>query len=61
MNRNKLVVSTIVWLFFVATLSAKDYQVSMVTGDNEVSARVIASELGISNVYAGASPEDKEI
>ena len=29
MNRNKLVVSTIVWLFFVATLSAKDYQVSM--------------------------------
>ena len=38
----------------------KDYQVSMVTGDNEVSARVIASELGISNVYAGASPEDKE-
>ena len=38
----------------------KDYQVSMVTGDNEVSARIIASLLGISNVYAGVSPEDKK-
>ncbi len=38
----------------------KDYQVSMVTGDNEVSAHVIAFELGIQNVYAGTSPEDKE-
>lgn len=38
----------------------KEYQVFMVTGDNEVSAKVIASELGISNVYANTSPEEKE-
>ncbi len=37
----------------------KTYQVFMVTGDNAITARVIAEELGIQNVYASASPEDK--
>lgn len=38
----------------------KDYQLCMITGDNEVTAKVIASEVHISKVFAEVTPEEKE-
>ena len=36
-------------------------QVAMLTGDNEVTARAIAAEVGIDQVYASLKPEDKAV
>jgi Cu+-exporting ATPase len=43
----------------IATLHAMGIQTAMVTGDNELTARCIASELGITEVHAGVSPNGK--
>lgn len=39
----------------------KRFNVYMITGDNEVTAKAIGSELGISNIIAKVKPEDKSI
>lgn len=43
----------------VRALSAMGLRVSMVTGDNDATARAVASELGIESVLAGVMPADK--
>ncbi|ORZ07580.1 hypothetical protein BCR42DRAFT_425795 [Absidia repens] len=43
----------------VATLHAMDIQTAMVTGDNELAAKTIATKLGIDEVHAGVSPNGK--
>lgn len=43
----------------VAQLQAAGYQVAMLTGDNELTARALAAEAGIGQVYAELRPEDK--
>ncbi|QUR67825.1 heavy metal translocating P-type ATPase [Mycobacterium spongiae] len=43
----------------VATLSADDYQVTMLTGDNHATAGALASQAGIEHVHAELRPEDK--
>ncbi|KAG0181726.1 hypothetical protein DFQ29_007271 [Apophysomyces sp. BC1021] len=43
----------------VATLHSMNIQTAMVTGDNELTARYIASLLGITEVHAGVSPKGK--
>ena len=44
----------------VAALAEMGIRVVMLTGDNERTARAIADELGVREVYAGALPADKE-
>ncbi|MHA6524583.1 heavy metal translocating P-type ATPase [Tessaracoccus sp. G1721] len=43
----------------IAQLRADGYSVVMLTGDNDATARAIAREAGISEVYADLRPEDK--
>ncbi|AQX14983.1 MULTISPECIES: heavy metal translocating P-type ATPase [Tessaracoccus] len=43
----------------IAQLRADGYTIVMLTGDNEATARAIAREAGISEVYADLRPEDK--
>lgn len=43
----------------IATLHTMGIQTAMVTGDNELTARCIATELGITEVHAGVSPNGK--
>jgi Cu+-exporting ATPase len=43
----------------IRKLHAAGIRVVMLTGDNEVTARTVADELGIDEVHAGVSPEDK--
>lgn len=43
----------------IATLHAMGIQTAMVTGDNELTARCIATQLGITEVHAGVSPNGK--
>ncbi|KAI8993169.1 hypothetical protein BDB01DRAFT_775426 [Pilobolus umbonatus] len=43
----------------IAALEAMGIQTAMVTGDNELTARSIASRLGIKEVHAGISPNGK--
>lgn len=43
----------------IASLKARGYIPYMLTGDNEKSARFIASQCGIENVYASLMPSDK--
>ncbi len=43
----------------VRALRSRGYRVVMLTGDKELSARAIASRIGIDEVIAEASPEDK--
>ncbi|MBR2351100.1 MAG: heavy metal translocating P-type ATPase [Clostridia bacterium] len=44
----------------VSALSRMGIRVVMLTGDNERTARAIADEVGVSEVYAGTLPADKE-
>jgi Cu2+-exporting ATPase len=44
----------------VSALSRMGIRIVMLTGDNERTARAIADEVGVSEVYAGALPADKE-
>lgn len=44
----------------VAVLKKEGYQVIMLTGDNEVTAKAIAKQAGIDNIRAGLLPQDKE-
>jgi Cu+-exporting ATPase len=43
----------------IAQLRELNMQVAMVTGDREQTARAIAAELGITQVFAGVKPKDK--
>ncbi len=43
----------------VAKMEEMDQTVVMVTGDNEVTARAIAAEVGIKRIFAGVLPADK--
>jgi len=43
----------------VSSLVGMGVGVRMVTGDNEITARAVASKVGIEDVIAGAKPEDK--
>lgn len=43
----------------IATLQSMGIQTAMVTGDNELTARCIADQLGITEVHAGVSPNGK--
>ena len=43
----------------VRRLRAMGLEVSMLTGDNEVTARAVAERVGIREVYAGVRPEEK--
>ncbi|RCI04139.1 hypothetical protein CU098_011588 [Rhizopus stolonifer] len=43
----------------ITTLHAMGIQTAMVTGDNELTARCIADQLGIQEVHAGVSPSGK--
>ncbi|KAK4512337.1 uncharacterized protein ATC70_003035 [Mucor velutinosus] len=43
----------------IVTLHAMGIQTAMVTGDNELTARCIAAQLGITEVHAGVSPNGK--
>ncbi|MCL2778465.1 MAG: heavy metal translocating P-type ATPase [Polyangiaceae bacterium] len=43
----------------IADLRAMGIDVAMLTGDRERTARAIADELGVGEVFAGVSPEDK--
>ncbi|KAL9537100.1 hypothetical protein MBANPS3_012083, partial [Mucor bainieri] len=43
----------------IATLHAMGIHTAMVTGDNELTARCIAAQLGITEVHAGVSPNGK--
>jgi P-type Cu+ transporter len=43
----------------IAKLHALGLRIVMATGDNETTARAVASELGIDEVHAGFRPEDK--
>jgi Cu+-exporting ATPase len=43
----------------VASLKGMGLKVRMVTGDNEATAKAVASQVGIEDVTAGALPEDK--
>ncbi|KAG2192760.1 hypothetical protein INT46_001262 [Mucor plumbeus] len=43
----------------IATLHSMGIQTAMVTGDNELAARCIAAQLGITEVHAGVSPNGK--
>ncbi|KAI9284237.1 hypothetical protein BC943DRAFT_325949 [Umbelopsis sp. AD052] len=45
----------------VATLAAMGIQAAMVTGDNELTARSIAKQVGIREVHAGVSPNGKTL
>lgn len=45
----------------VATLNAMGIQTAMVTGDNELTARSIAKQIGIREVHAGVSPNGKTL
>lgn len=45
----------------VATLAAMGIQTAMVTGDNELTARSIAKQVGIREVHAGVSPNGKTL
>ena len=43
----------------VSSLTSMGLDVRMVTGDNEITARAVASKVGIPDVVSGAKPEDK--
>ncbi|MBO4552425.1 MAG: copper-translocating P-type ATPase [Candidatus Methanomethylophilaceae archaeon] len=43
----------------VSSLKAIGVDVRMVTGDNEITAKAVASKVGIDDVISGAKPEDK--
>ncbi|HEY6893094.1 MAG TPA: HAD-IC family P-type ATPase [Rhodanobacteraceae bacterium] len=43
----------------LAALRAEGLRVVMLTGDSETTARAVAGELGLDEVHAGQSPEDK--
>ena len=43
----------------VSSLRSMGIDVMMVTGDNEVTAKAVATKVGIENVVAGAKPDDK--
>ncbi len=44
----------------IAKMQKMGIRVTMLTGDNEISARAIASEVGVDDVIAGVLPEGKE-
>jgi len=43
----------------IASLKRLGKKVAMVTGDNETTAKAVAAELGLDEVYAGVLPEEK--
>ncbi|KAL0085394.1 hypothetical protein J3Q64DRAFT_1743522 [Phycomyces blakesleeanus] len=43
----------------IATLHSMSIETAMITGDNELTARYIAKQLGIDEIYAGVSPNGK--
>jgi Cu+-exporting ATPase len=43
----------------ISQLIKENYQLSLVTGDNRITAESIAHKTGISNIYAGVLPADK--
>lgn len=44
----------------IRTLHKMGLKIIMLTGDNEITAKAIAKELGITDVYAGLEPKDKQ-
>ena len=43
----------------IASLNAKGIKTTMITGDNEATAKLVADEIGLSNYYADLLPQDK--
>lgn len=43
----------------IASLNAKGIKTTMITGDNEKTAKLVADEIGLSNYYADLLPQDK--
>ena len=43
----------------ISSLNAKGIKTTMITGDNEATAKLVADEIGLSNYYADLLPQDK--